>query len=170
MLNVKQKSFQFCTPAWKLYNLYYHISDPEIHDKSDHNIENIEKSNNIQCLEVYQTNCSTKVAAKSAQDSFSVDPIKKVSTKLMKRLSNSKEYITMNINSDINEKAGKDGRMKLRRRGIKKVANGQLLSLKDGIIPAKQRLENIEFIVSPTQPKTLGDGNCFLYVILDQLR
>ena len=76
----------------------------------------------------------------------------------------------MNINSDINEKAGKNGRMRLRRRGIKKGANGQLLSLKDGIIPAKQRLENIEFIVSPTQPKTLGDGNCFLYVILDQLR
>ena len=73
----------------------------------------------------------------------------------------------MNFNSDHNEKAGKNGRMRLRNRGIKKV---QLLSLKDGIIPAKQRLENIEFIVSPTQPKTLGDGNCFLYVILDQLR
>ena len=110
------------------------------------------------------------MASKSAQDSFSVAPIKKVCRKLMKRLSNSKEYITMNFNSDHNEKAGKNGRMRLRNRGIKKVANGQLLSLKDGTIPAKRRLENIEFIVSPTQPKTLGDGNCFLYVILDQLR
>ena len=88
----------------------------------------------------------------------------------MKRLSNSKEYITMNVNSDCDEKTRKNGRMRLRNRRIKKVANSQLLSLKDGTIPAKRRLENIEFIVSPTQPKTLGDGNCFLYVILDQLR
>ena len=151
-------------------NPYYHIPDTEIHDKSDNNSETIEESNDIQCLEVHQTNCSTKVAAKSAQGSFSVPPIKKVSTKLMKRLSNSKEFVTMNINADYNEKAGKNGRMRLRNRGLKKVANGQLLSLKDGTIPAKRRLENIEFIVSPTQPKTLGDGNCFLYVILDQLR
>ena len=149
-------------PAQKLNNPYYRITDKEIHDKSDNISETIEKSSIIQC--------QTKVAAKSPKDSFSVASTKKVNTNLMKRLSNSKEYITMNINSENNEKAGKNGRMRLRNRGLKKVANGQLLSLKDGTIPAKRRLENIEFIVSPTQPKTLGDGNCFLYVILDQLR
>ena len=33
-----------------------------------------------------------------------------------------------------------------------------------------QRLQNAGFIVSPTQPDTLGDGNCLVHAIKDQLR
>ena len=33
-----------------------------------------------------------------------------------------------------------------------------------------QRLKHAGFIVSPTQPDTLGDGNCLVHAIKDQLR
>ena len=48
--------------------------------------------------------------------------------------------------------------------------SAKLLSLDDGKKLQGQRLKDINFILSPSQPNTIGDGNCFIYSILDQLR
>lgn len=34
----------------------------------------------------------------------------------------------------------------------------------------EQRLKKVGFEVSPSQPKTLADGNCFVHATIDQLR
>ena len=34
----------------------------------------------------------------------------------------------------------------------------------------EQRLKKIGYEVSPSQPKTLADGNCFVHATIDQLR
>ena len=53
---------------------------------------------------------------------------------------------------------------------VNKAKSKPLLSLAQGKIHQLNRLRDINFVVSPSQPDTVGDGNCFLYSILDQLR
>merc|ERR1712051_1112914 len=45
----------------------------------------------------------------------------------------------------------------------------KLLELSEGIGLAADTLETMGFILSPTQPVTPGDGNCFLHACLDQI-
>ena len=40
----------------------------------------------------------------------------------------------------------------------------------DSMVTATQRLMEIDFTLSPTQPNTPGDGNCFIHGVLDQLK
>ena len=47
---------------------------------------------------------------------------------------------------------------------------GSKLNLCDGLLAATQRLQEIGFILSPTDPDTAKDGNCFIHAILDQLK
>ena len=47
---------------------------------------------------------------------------------------------------------------------------GSKLVLCDGQLAATQRLQEIGFILSPTDPNTDKDGNCFMHAILDQLK
>ena len=53
---------------------------------------------------------------------------------------------------------------------VKEAQSKPLLSLAEGKVLQLNRLRDINFEVSPSQPDTVGDGNCFVYSILDQLR
>ena len=46
----------------------------------------------------------------------------------------------------------------------------ELLTLDEGFIFAKRRLQQIKFENSESQRKTPADGNCYLYACLDQIR
>ena len=48
-------------------------------------------------------------------------------------------------------------------------SSNSLLNLSAGIITATQRLQDIDLILSPSQPETPKDGNCFMHAIIDQL-
>ena len=48
-------------------------------------------------------------------------------------------------------------------------AKPKLLTLTEGLILAHATLENMQFMVSPTQPDTPADGNCFLHALVDQM-
>ena len=50
-------------------------------------------------------------------------------------------------------------------------AKPKLLTLTEGLILAQAHatLENMQFMVSPTQPDTPADGNCFLDALVDQM-
>ena len=37
-------------------------------------------------------------------------------------------------------------------------------------VKVKARLEELGFMLSPTDPDTKADGNCFIYGLMDQLR
>ena len=53
---------------------------------------------------------------------------------------------------------------------VKEAQSKPLLCLAEGKVLQVNRLRDINFVVSPSQPDTVGDGNCFVYSILDQLR
>ena len=50
------------------------------------------------------------------------------------------------------------------------IEESQKLNLVEGEVFASLRLQQLGMIVSPTQPDTPGDGNCFIHAILDQLK
>ena len=81
------------------------------------------------------------------------------------------------LNSTIHLKGtscGKKGKKLARIKKLKSRKKNKLLGSKldlcDGQLAATQRLQEIGFILSPTDPNTDKDGNCFMHAILDQLK
>ena len=80
--------------------------------------------------------------------------------------------ITLLAGNDLREKRKKDRAPK---RSAKQKKSGKdessvKLDLSVRKILAVQRLLDIDFILSPSETDTPGDGNCFIHAILDQLK
>ena len=58
----------------------------------------------------------------------------------------------------------------LRRKYFKYHGHPRLLSLEQGQFVLQRRLQELDFILSPSQPETPADGSCLFHSILDQIK
>ena len=76
------------------------------------------------------------------------------------------------MGNDLREKRKKvrERKKSQKKKGTKETLPKSKLDLFDGIIPGNQRLQEISFVLSPSQTYNSKDGNCFMHAIIDQLR
>ena len=120
-----------------------------------------------------------------SQYEFRDKSLKKRSRKPSKKKSKSKKspkdvpvFNTSAKGAELREKRKKIQREKREQKVMKNLeaewekqkSKENFLPLLEGIRKSGKRLQELNFILSPTQPITPGDGDCFVHAILDQLQ
>ena len=104
-------------------------------------------------------------------ESLTGDALRQARAKLANKKPTSDESLNLSYYNDTVQQPDKEKTIHEQSKTKKKRSHHvKELTLEDGKVHVQPRLNKINFMLSPSQPNTLGDGNCFLYAILDQLR